>query len=72
MRKHCLTHVKDFYWGLWNTKTGVEASDQDTESDLIHYQTENGLRHASGPVRLPLSTRYIHCKPHYQALMNFK
>ena len=43
----------------WNTKTGVEASDDDTESDLIHYQTGNGLRHASGPVRLPLSTRYI-------------
>ena len=50
------TFIGDFDW---NTKTGVEASDHDTESDLIHYQTGNGLRHTSGPVRLPLSTHYI-------------
>ena len=40
-----------------NTKTG-EASDYDTESDLIHNQTGNGLVHTCGPVRLPLSICY--------------
>ena len=30
------TFIGDFDW---NTKTGVEASDHDTKSDLIHYQT---------------------------------
>ena len=30
----------------------IKAGDRNHKSDLIQYQTGNGLRHASGPVRL--------------------
>ena len=45
--KHCLTLVIDFYWGSFKAR---EQLNNRHKSDLIHYQTRNGLRHASGPV----------------------
>ena len=45
---------------IWTQKLEIEASDQNTQSDLIHHQTGNGLRHARGPIQSKHSTRYMY------------
>ena len=56
--KNCLTHVSDFYLGTIGTKKHLNNRQQ---SDLIHYQTANRLRHASGDRSSFLFTRDIYC-----------
>ena len=46
--EHCLTLVIDFYCGSFEARKRLNNRHQ---SDLIQYQTGNGLRHASGPVQ---------------------
>ena len=54
--------MKDFYWGLkFLDIRSSRTSDLrfGLLSDLIHGITENGLRHASGPVHNKQPIRYI-------------
>ena len=57
--KHCLTLVIDFYWGSFDARKHLNNKHK---SDLIQYQTGNGLRHASGPIQ-PILTLHNSTPP---------
>ena len=54
--KHCLTLVIEFYWGSFEARKQLNNRHK---SDLIQYQTGNGLRHAGGPVHLPIQPLHL-------------
>ena len=56
-RQKCLTLVIDFHWGSFEARKQLNNRHK---SDLIHYQTGNGLRHASGPVLSNSHVTYFH------------